>query len=323
MNAPLLQVEELSVSYELPGVLGMRRHLQALDEVSLTLCAREALAVIGESGSGKSTLARALMRLVPFEGGMISYRGEPFATMDGEQLRELRARMQMVFQNPQGAFNPRWRIGSAVAEPLRLFRRRVQRQQRQEMTLAMLRRVGLGPEHLRSFPHQLSGGQAQRAAIARALVSNPEVLICDEPLSALDVSVKAQLSNLLKSLQRDAGLAMLFVSHDLPAVRFLCDRVLVLYLGRVMEIADTEVFFSRPRHPYSRALLRAQPTLRPGVVAETLPGEIPSPFTPPPGCVFHTRCPLAIPRCMSERPELREIDGVQVACHRAEDAEGA
>jgi oligopeptide/dipeptide ABC transporter ATP-binding protein len=320
MSLPLLQVDELSVSYELPGLFGTRRHLQALDEVSLTLNRREALAVIGESGSGKSTLARALMRLTPFDGGMISYRGEPYETMDGEQRRDLPRRIQMVFQNPQGAFNPRWRIGAAVSEPLRLFRRRVKRDQRQALTLAMMQRVGLGPEHLRAFPHQLSGGQAQRAAIARALVSGPDVLICDEPLSALDVSVKAQLSNLLKALQRDAGLAMVFVSHDLPAVRFLCDRVLVLYLGRVMEIADTETFFTRPRHPYSRALLKSQPTLRPGEGAESLPGEIPSPFAPPPGCVFHTRCPMAIARCTSERPELRDVEGIQVACHRAEEA---
>ncbi len=321
-EAPLLQVRALRVSYP-AQVHGRAARLRALEDLSFDLARGETLGIVGESGSGKSTLARALLRLVPADAGRIAFRGQDLLALDASQMRATRRRLQMIFQDPFAALDPRQRIGAAVAEPLQVFRPELGREARRAAVAQILQRVGLSPGHMERYPHEFSGGQAQRIGIARALILEPELVVCDEPLSALDVSIKSQIANLLKDLQQQLGLALLFIAHDLPAVRFACERVLVLYLGRVMEIAAREVIFGAPRHPYTRALLQAVPSPDPRRArtqrAAPVTGEIPSALSPPSGCVFRTRCPLAIERCAREVPALRAVGGSEVACHRAEE----
>lgn len=318
MNEPLLVVQQLGVDYRIRQGLAVHT-LRALDDISFELQRGSTLGVVGESGSGKSTLARALLRLLPVTRGRIRLGGADLLSLEGPALRALRPRLQMIFQDAQAALDPRLRIGAIVAEPLREFRPQLSAVQRQQQVEAMLARVGLRPELTSHYPHELSGGQAQRVGIARALMLQPELLVCDEPLSALDVSVKSQISNLLKDLQQHLQLSMIFISHDLAAVRFSADRLLVLYLGRVMELAPADLLYRRPLHPYTRALLAAVPRPDPQQRRhiEPLAGEIPSPLDPPSGCVFRTRCPLAIARCAIEQPALQNLAGAQVACHRA------
>ncbi|HEX9139109.1 MAG TPA: oligopeptide/dipeptide ABC transporter ATP-binding protein [Steroidobacteraceae bacterium] len=321
MNPPLLSVRDLAVRYPVDTAAG-RVWLQALGGVSFELAAGECLGLVGESGSGKSTLARALLRLVPASGGSAWFRGADLLKLRGAKLRAIREHLQMVFQDPQSALDPRMTVGQIIGEPLREFRPGLDAHGREQCVLAMMQRVGLLPVHLHRYPHEFSGGQAQRIGIARALILEPVLLLCDEPISALDVSIKSQLSNLLKDLQQQLKLAMLFIAHDLSAVRFSCDRVLVLYLGRVMELASRASLYSAARHPYTQALLQAIPQAdpqRPGRLRPALVGEAPSPLAPPSGCVFRNRCPLAIPRCAAEVPELRKVSDNLVACHRAEE----
>jgi oligopeptide transport system ATP-binding protein len=321
MNPPLLSVKDLAVRYPVATAAG-RVWLQAVDGVSFELAAGECLGLVGESGSGKSSLARALLRLVPASGGSAWFRGADLLTLRGPPLRAIREHVQMVFQDPLSALDPRMTVGQIIGEPLREFRPGLDAKGREQCVLAMMQRVGLLPVHLHRYPHEFSGGQAQRIGIARALILEPELLLCDEPISALDVSIKSQLSNLLKDLQQQLKLAMLFIAHDLSAVRFSCDRVLVLYLGRVMELAGRTSLYSAPRHPYTQALLQAIPQAdpqRPGRLRPALAGEAPSPLAPPSGCVFRNRCPLAVARCAAEVPALRQVGESLVACHRAEE----
>jgi oligopeptide transport system ATP-binding protein len=319
MSQALLSVERLSVDYHV-SVAGSWRVLQAVRDVSFELQRGQALGIVGESGSGKSSIARALLGLASPSHGSANFNGADLFTMSAPQLRLCRARLQAVFQNPQGSLDPRMRVGEIIAEPLREFSPELNAAGRGARVLAVLESVGLSATLADALPHALSGGQAQRVSIARALVSAPQLLICDEPLSALDVSVKAQIANLLRQLQQQTGLSMLLVSHDLAAVRYLCDHVLVLYLGRVMEVAARESLFATPRHPYTRALLRAVPVADPAPTrAQPLQGELPSPLAPPSGCVFRTRCPYAVQRCALERPALRALGDGTVACHRAEE----
>jgi len=326
MNDALLQVNALHVSYAQHG-RGRTLRLPALQDVSLELSRGETLGVVGESGSGKSTLARALLRLIAVDSGTIFFRGTDLLSLAGAPLQAMRRHLQMVFQDPFAALDPRQRIGEAIGEPLQQFQPDLSATARRAAVLHMLQRVGLGAEHLQRYPHEFSGGQAQRIGIARALILAPELIVCDEPLSALDVSIKSQIANLLKDLQRQMGLALLFIAHDLPAVRFACDRVLVLYLGRVMEIAPRAVIFEAARHPYTRALLQAVPIPDPARAraqrAAVVSGEIPSALTPPTGCVFRSRCAWAIERCARELPLLRSVGASRVACHRAEDMDPA
>ncbi len=318
----LLAVRELSVTYR---VAYRRGHalLRAVNGVSFELARGETLGLVGESGSGKSTVARALLRLVPAESGVASFHGTDLLKLSGARLQAMRRHLQLIFQDPLASLDPRMNIGDILGEPLRVFEPQLSGQQRLQRALAMTRAVGLGAEHLHRFAHELSGGQAQRIGIARALIIEPELIVCDEPLSALDVSIKSQISNLLKDLQRQLQLSLLFISHDLAAVRFSCDRVLVLYLGRVMEIAGCDTLFKACRHPYTRALIRAAPIPDPVAArarrSAPLEGEIPSPLFAPSGCVFRTRCPMAIDRCAREIPLLRQVGDSQVACHRAEE----
>jgi oligopeptide/dipeptide ABC transporter ATP-binding protein len=286
--------------------------------VDLRIARGEALGLVGESGSGKSTIGRLLLRLLRPTGGTVRFDGADITALDRGALRPMRRRMQMVFQDPFGSLNPRMTVGAAVADGM-LLHRIAPRDEARDRVAALLARVGLPPEAAARPPRALSGGQRQRVAIARALAVEPDFLVADEPVSALDVSVGAEILALLRELRAERGLALLFVSHDLGAVRALCDRVAVLYLGRVMEEAPAEALFSDPRHPYTRALLSASPS-RPGRARGpriVLSGEIPSPAAPPSGCVFRTRCPHALPACAEEVPELREVaPGRHAACIR-------
>jgi oligopeptide transport system ATP-binding protein len=317
-----LVVRDLSVTYR---VHDGSRHalLHAVNAVSFELDRASTLGIVGESGSGKSSIARALLRLLPASAGSALFEGEDLLQLRGAALRRMRRSMQLIFQDPLASLDPRMSAAETVGEPLRVFEPQLSAAERRERTVAMLQAVGLAPRHLQRLPHEFSGGQAQRIAIARALIARPRLLFCDEPLSSLDVSIKSQIGNLLMQLQSQLGLSMVFISHDLAAVRFACSRVLVLYLGRVMELADRDTLFSAPRHPYTRALLQAAPIPEPHRARlrarTTLGGEMPSALSPPSGCVFRTRCPYAIERCVVERPVLRPLGASLVACHRAEE----
>jgi oligopeptide transport system ATP-binding protein len=291
-----------------------------VDGVSLDIAPGETLGLVGESGCGKSSLSNAVVGLVAATSGSIDIEGNEIVGASRAALRDMRARVQMVFQDPATSLNPRMTIGDAIGEPL-LVRGLASGDALRTRVAALLEEVGLRPEHADRMPHQFSGGQRQRVVIARALALRPALLVCDEPVSALDVSVRAQILNLLVDLQSRLGMATLFVSHDLAVVRHVCDRVAVMYLGRLVELAPAATLFASPRHPYTRALLEAVPD--PDPVAQRaksrvpLKGEIPNPANPPAGCRFHTRCPMAVDQCRNLVPEWRPIGETMVACHLA------
>jgi peptide/nickel transport system ATP-binding protein len=320
MSEPLLEVEDLALHFVRRGgwLAGAGRVVRAVDGVSFSLRAGECLGLVGESGSGKSSVGRAILRLIRPTGGDIRFGGHSLRDLSEAQLRPLRREMQMIFQDPQSSLNPRKTILRSVAEPLivheglrgRALRERVQ---------ALLETVGLARQHMYRYPHELSGGQRQRVGLARALALRPRLLILDEPTSALDVSVQAQMLTLLERLQEEFGLTYLFISHNLAVIRHICDRVAVMYLGRIVETASVETLFSGPRHPYTEALLSAVPGLEDEAAREEilLEGDVPSAFDIPPGCRFHPRCPRRIgERCAREEPPLVTVGaGTQAACH--------
>ena len=319
MSAPLLSVRDLTVRFELGGALfGRRRALTAVDRVSFDLAAGETLGVVGESGCGKSTLGRAVLRLVESSAGSIRFEGRDLAGLDAAALRDLRRDMQMIFQDPLAALDPRMTVEQIVAEPLASFRPELGRAARREQVAAMLRRVGLAPEHGQRYPHEFSGGQCQRIGIARAMMLAPKLVVCDEPVSALDMSIQAQIVNLLVALQEEMGQALIFISHNLLIVRHVAHRIAVLYLGRLVELGPAEQVFGAPRHPYTRALIAAVPVADPVRERARRPlpvhGEPPSPLDPPSGCAFRTRCPFATDICAQQRPAL-EGTSHAVACH--------
>ena len=290
--------------------------LQALAGASFTLQRGKTLAVVGESGCGKSTLARLVTMIEPPTSGALQIGEDDIASASAQSLRTLRPKVQIVFQNPYGSLNPRQRIGSALEEPL-LVNTSMSKAERSEKALEMIDSVGLRPEHYDRYPHMFSGGQRQRIAIARALMLDPDILVLDEPVSALDLSIQAQVLNLLTELQQRLHLAYLFISHDLSVVRHIADDVMVMYLGRPVEQGPAKAVFANPRHPYTKALLSATPVADPTRTSEriVLKGELPSPIDPPQGCPFNPRCPLVRDQCRSTRPELEPISGVSVACH--------
>jgi peptide/nickel transport system ATP-binding protein len=320
---PLLEVSDLRVHFRLvpETMFAKARVLKAVNGVDLALRPGETLGVVGESGCGKSTLARAVLRLVPATTGRVTLLGEEITTKDKKAMRIHRRDMQVIFQDPLASLNPRMTVGGIIAEPLRTHFPGMPRQQVRAKVEAMLGRVGLGPEYINRYPHEFSGGQCQRIGIARALVLEPKLVICDEPVSALDVSIQAQIVNLLMDLQAEMHLSLVFIAHDLAVVRHISHRIMVMYLGRVAEVADRIALYEQPLHPYTQALIRAVPI--PDPVKErakqfaALTGELPSPVNPPSGCAFRTRCPIAVARCATETPELRRIGTHLVACHEA------
>jgi len=295
--------------------------LHAVDGVSFEIERGETLALVGESGCGKSTVARLLVGLYRPSSGSVRFDGEDLSSIAGPQAQALRRRMQMIFQDPYASLNPRWRVSDIIAEPIRVHRLIESPADIEARVAQLLGQVGLAASDAVKFPHQFSGGQRQRISIARALASEPEFLVCDEPTSALDVSVQAQVLNLMRELQRARGLTYLFISHNLAVVHHVSDRVGVMYLGRIVEIAPRARIFGSPRHPYTRMLLDAIPDISMSGRARTpVGGEVPNPLNPPSGCTFHPRCPLANERCKAERPVLREItEGGRVACHAVEE----
>jgi dipeptide transport system ATP-binding protein len=320
MTEVLMQARDLRRYYAVGGGLfGKGGTVRAVDGVSFSLGAGETLAVVGESGCGKSTLARMATLLEPPTGGELLIDGNATAGTDGAERRKLRLSVQMVFQNPYGSLNPRKTVGSILEEPLTI-NGRGDHAARQRAVRAMMAKVGLRDDQHGRYPHMFSGGQRQRIAIARALMLNPRVVVADEPVSALDVSIQAQVLNLLMDLQDEFRLAYLFISHDLSVVRHIAQQVLVMYCGRPVEHGPKDAIFAHPRHPYTRVLLAATPTAdkTKRVIAEPVRGEPPSPLDPPPGCAFASRCPHATDICTAERPELRDLDGQRVACHHAE-----
>ncbi len=318
--APVLRAEGLARHYRLrAGFFGPSAVLKAVDGVSFALVPGRTLAVVGESGCGKSTLARLVTLIEQPTAGTLELGGANVSGLKPRQARPLRRHVQLVFQDPYGSLNPRQKVGTILAEPLAI-NTDLGRAERRARAGAMLAHVGLRPEHAERYPHMFSGGQRQRIAIARALMLKPRIVVADEPVSALDVSIQAQVLNLMMDLQEEFDLAYLFISHDLGVVRHIAHEVMVMYLGRPVEQGTKDAIFAQPSHPYTRALLAATPTTDPALrrARVVLKGEIPSPLKPPQGCAFHTRCPHAAPRCAAERPELRPVGGRLVACHFAE-----
>lgn len=314
----LLRVENLVKSFPITGGFWGSEvaSVKAVQNVSFTVNKGETLGLVGESGCGKSTLGRSLIRLIDTTSGKIYFKGEDITQLKGERLRELRRKMQIVFQDPFASLNPRMTIGAILEEPLIIHNLFDSAEKRRQRVQELLKTVGLRPESVNRFPHEFSGGQRQRVGIARALAVEPELIICDEPVSALDVSIQAQVINLLKELQTKLGLTFIFIAHDLKVVEHVSDRVAVMYLGKVVELASSDELYQNPKHPYTKALLSAIPKPDPGAKAEKiiLTGDVPSPVNPPSGCHFHPRCPVATEECKQQKPELKDFSNHLVSC---------
>ena len=313
----LLEIQNLRKYFPIKNVKGPG--VQAVQDVSLFIKKGETLGLVGESGCGKTTLGRTILRLIPATEGQVLYNGEDILTYDKKKMWEMRRKLQIIFQDPYSSLNPRMTVYDLISAPLEVYKVGTQ-EERREMVEEILQEVGLDKQYLNRFPHEFSGGQRQRIGIARALILNPEFVVCDEAVSALDVSVRAQVLNLMRNMQQKKNLTYLFISHDLSVVRHISDRIAVMYLGSVVEVAEKAQLYSNPMHPYTKALLSAIPL--PDVKKKRqriiLEGDVPSAYNPPSGCKFHTRCPYATDRCRQEAPVLQKVEkGHKAACHRA------
>ncbi|EEK76931.1 dipeptide ABC transporter ATP-binding protein [Bacillus cereus] len=315
----LLQVQNLKQYFPIKkGILGRSiSYIKAVDDISFTIYEKETVSIVGESGCGKSTTGRAILRLDEATSGKIIFQDKDLLALNNSAMRKVRKDLQVIFQDPFASLNPRQTVGSILEEAMTI-QNVCPKGERKAKVIELLGKVGLPPDAVKRYPHEFSGGQRQRIGIARALAVNPKLIICDEAVSALDVSVQAQVLNLLKQLQQQYGLTYLFISHDLAVVRHISDRIIVMYLGTIVEIADKHSLFNNPQHPYTKALLSAIPTISAGTKKERieLKGDLPSPLNPPTGCRFHTRCPYAIEKCATQQPSFQSIsEGHKVACH--------
>ncbi|WP_318581818.1 ABC transporter ATP-binding protein [Bacillus paranthracis] len=315
----LLQVQNLKQYFPIKkGILGRSvNYIKAVDDISFTIYEKETVSIVGESGCGKSTTGRAILRLDEATSGKIIFQDKDLLELNNSAMRKVRKDLQVIFQDPFASLNPRQTVGSILEEAIAI-QNVCPKGERMAKVIELLGKVGLPPDAVKRYPHEFSGGQRQRIGIARALAVNPKLIICDEAVSALDVSVQAQVLNLLKQLQQQYGLTYLFISHDLAVVRHISDRIIVMYLGTIVEIADKHSLFNNPQHPYTKALLSAIPTISAGTKKERieLKGDLPSPLNPPKGCRFHTRCPYAIEKCATQQPSFQSIsEGHKVACH--------
>jgi oligopeptide/dipeptide ABC transporter ATP-binding protein len=317
----LLRIEKIKKYFPVrTGIFSKTRsYIKAVDSVDLTINKGETIGLVGESGCGKTTLGKAIIKLIEPTGGKINYNGEDITTYSSSQMRRLRRDLQIIFQDPYGSLNPRMRVESIIGEGIFIHKLNLKGSIREDI-VSLIEKVGLSEDILSRYPHEFSGGQRQRIAIARVLAVKPKFIVCDEPVSALDVSVQAQIINLLLSLQLDLNLTYLFISHDLRVIKHISDRVAVMYLGKIVEFADNEILYNNPLHPYTKVLLSSVPV--PDPVSKRrriiLSGDVPNPIDPPSGCSFHPRCPIAIERCRIEEPQLRDLgNGHSVACHLA------
>lgn len=326
-GAPLLEVQDLKMHFPITkGIIFQRQvgAIKAVDGVSFTMFRGETLGLVGESGCGKSTTGRAILQLYRPTGGEVVFEGSDLTKTKGENLRKMRRRMQMIFQDPYASLNPRMTVGSIIGEPLEVHKIGANKRERQERVQELLRTVGLNPYFVNRYPHEFSGGQRQRIGVARALAVNPAFIICDEPISALDVSIQAQIINLLEDLQSELDLTYLFIAHDLSVVRHISDRIAVMYLGKIVELASRDELYANPMHPYTQALLSAVPIPDPVIESERkrmiLEGDVPSPANPPHGCNFCTRCPRVMDVCREVDPPFKEYEpGHFTACHLYEE----
>jgi oligopeptide transport system ATP-binding protein len=322
----LLRIENVGKTFSLSSGLFSRPFtLTALENISFTIRQGETLGIVGESGCGKSTLGRCILQLLTPDSGRVLWMGEDISRLPEAEMRKRRRDLQIIFQDPLASLNPRLTVGEIIADPLRSLMPELKAEERRARVIKTMEAVGLLPEMINRYPHEFSGGQAQRIGIARALITEPKLIVCDEPVSALDVSIQAQILNLLADLKEQFGLTLIFISHNLSVVRHVSDRILVLYLGRMVELADGDDLYQDPKHPYTRALLTAVPIPDPKRARQRtidgLVGEIPSPINPPSGCTFRTRCRFAIAVCAQERPPLEQTDRGLVACHRWKELE--
>lgn len=316
---PLIKIEDVSKTYVgKSGMFSKTVSVKAVDHIFLEIYPNETLGLVGESGCGKSTLGRTILRLIEPSAGKIFYRGQPVHEMAKEDMRQLRRNMQMIFQDPYASLNPRMTVGEIIAEPLEVFPG-MNASQKREKVSEISEQVGIAPDAMQRYPHEFSGGQRQRIMIARAMITDPDFVVCDEPVSALDVSIRSQVLNLMRDLQKKRELSFLFISHDLSVVKHICDRVAVMYLGRIVEIGDKDEIFNNTQHPYTKALISAIPVPDVHRTKERifLEGDVPSPMNIPSGCSFHTRCKYACEQCRTQRPELKKTTGNHyTACHR-------
>lgn len=321
LGEPLLQIENLKTYFDVSGgMFSKKQYVKAVDDISFQIRRGETFGLVGESGCGKSTLGRTIVKINRPTAGRILYEGKDVMKLSAEEERDFRKKVQMIFQDPYASLNPRMTVGEIIREPMDIYHIFETKEEREARVVELLQIVGLKPDHIRRYPHEFSGGQRQRISIARTLALNPDFVVCDEPISALDVSIQAQIINLLQNIQEEMGISYLFVAHDLSMVNHISDRIGVMYLGHMMEIGESDELYRDPMHPYTKALLSAVPIPDPDVAKRRqrihLQGELPSPINPPSGCPFRTRCPLADGKCAEERPGLRQVGNRMVGCHK-------